>query len=57
MMTPNEFYSAMSDLYQKLSDDPEAFHVEADDLMCNLLNMLGYTKGVDIFLNADKYYS
>ena len=56
-MTPKEFEKAISELYKKYKDDPEKFHGESDDLMCFVLNSLGYNKGVEIFRNADKWYA
>ena len=60
-MTKDEFYSEMGQLdnkYVSSSDgDIELFHILADDLMCKLLIELGYGKGVEIFLDAPKWYS
>ena len=56
-MTPEKFSESMSHLLSKHSGDPEAFHSCADDLICELLNSLGYGEGVNIFLDAEKYYS
>lgn len=63
-MTKEEFYSAMQQFYNKhFSEghrdvmDVELFHIEADDLMCQLLIELGYDKGVEIFLDAPKWYA
>ncbi len=39
------------------SDDTEGNHVNADELMCELLTALGYGEGVEIFKNMDKWYS
>lgn len=39
------------------SNDPEAAHGDMDDLMCKLLESLGYDEGVEIFKNAKKYYA
>ena len=39
------------------SDDTEFKHVNADELMCELLTSLGYGEGVEIFKNMDKWYS
>ena len=37
--------------------DIEGAHSEADDLMCQLLEELGYEEGVKIFKNAEKWYA
>ena len=34
----------------------EAGHVEADDLMCELLKSLGYGEGVEVLEDMDKWY-
>ena len=38
-------------------NDTEEFHIKADDLMCEILNKLGFNEFVDIFNNRDKWYS
>ena len=54
-MTPEEFKKAM----QKIDDrgDKEYGHMEADELMCDLLEELGYGEGVDIFRQMSKWYA
>lgn len=37
--------------------DPEKEHGDMDDLMCKLLESLGYDEGVEIFKNAEKWYA
>lgn len=37
--------------------DPEASHVKADDLLCELLERDGYSKTVDEFKRLKKRYS
>ena len=56
-MTPDEFKETM----QKIADieplgDVHA-HITADNLMCQLLRTLGYSEGVEIFENMEKWYS
>ena len=53
--TPQEFAKKMSQLAE--SGDPEADHIKADELMCQLLTSLGYGKGVKIFREMYKWYS
>jgi hypothetical protein len=36
--------------------DTEETHRLADSLLCEVLNDLGYTEGVHIFNNIDKWY-
>lgn len=54
-MTKEEFYHEMLRLNE--IDNPEYFHSEADELMCKLLIELGYGAGVEVFLDAEKWYS
>ena len=54
-MTPEEFAEAMKEIAE--SDDPECAHSYMDDLMCQLLDDLGYEEGVKIFLDAEKWYA
>jgi hypothetical protein len=37
--------------------DQEIEHTYADELMCGLLEALGYKEGVDIFRKAEKWYA
>ena len=37
--------------------DEEEAHMMADELMCNLLETLGYGKAVKIFKNMPKWYT
>lgn len=56
MMTPEEFAKEM----ERISDNEwrlEDRHISMNGLMCRLLESLGYEKGVDIFYNAEKWYS
>lgn len=55
MITPAEFEDRMQ--FIKRNCDPEGGHAMADDLMCAVLRDLGYTKGVEIFEQLDKWYS
>ena len=66
-MTPEEFKSKLiklkkESLYPSITNgriyfDAEGFHVEADDLMCEILESLGYKEGIEIFKNTEKWYS
>jgi hypothetical protein len=55
-MTPKEFEEKMKEIFKGEYDEDDA-HENADMLMMNLLIKLGYEKGVDIFDEADKWYS
>lgn len=56
-MTPDEFAKRMKHLATSNPGDPEYFHRDADCLMMNLLNQLGYQDGVKIFSETKKFYS
>ena len=58
VMDPEEFADKMKNLdhlYKVEKSDPEAFHCEADRLICELLRALGYSDGVDVFENAETW--
>lgn len=54
-MTPKEF----KDRIQQLDDKAgvEAFHIEADQLMCEVLEELGFSEGIEIFKRHERWYS
>ena len=54
-MTPEEFKEKMKNIWDKY--DEEDGHDLADRLMCDVLRQLGYGEGVEIFEEADKWYS
>ena len=56
-MTKEEFYHEMLAIEEIYADDPEMFHIVADKLLCDLLIKLGYGQGVEVFLDADRWYS
>ena len=39
------------------SGDLEALHMEVDDILCELLEMLGYQEVVKIYKDIDKWYA
>ena len=49
-MNPAEFYAAMRQI-QESSESPETKHARMDTLMCELLQSLGYSEGVEVFEN------
>lgn len=55
IMTPEEFKNEM----QKLDEngDTEVSHSNMDDLMCDLLESLGYKEGIKIFKASEKWYA
>ena len=54
-MTPEEFKQKMEEAFD--SNDVEMNHVEADELMCNLLESLGFEEGVKVFNSNAKWYA
>ncbi len=50
------FTKSMETARDKYEDDPEALHIEMDNIMCSFLRDLGFSKGVDIFEDVDKWY-
>lgn len=57
-ITPEIFAERMKNiqgLYPTFYDTAER-HIAMDNLMCELLQELGYGEGIDIFENSDKWY-
>lgn len=48
------FTAAMREAYQKYGDDEEIVHGVMDGIMCDTLDRLGFTEGVEIFNEAPK---
>lgn len=57
MITPAEFERRMAEISEWNKNDPEKSHIDADDLMCEVLDHLGYSAGVAIFKNMRLWYS
>ena len=55
MVTAEEFKDKMKMISER--DDEEVRHIEADDLMCDFLEKLGYGEGVKIFKEMRKWYA
>jgi len=59
-MTPDEFEQAMKAIAKRYEDDEydeELCHYYMDCLMRDTLDKLGYTAGIDIFINTPKWYA
>ena len=56
-MTPYEFCDAMWRIRTDPYGTTEGNHIEADELMCKLLTMLGYGDGVKEFEKMERWYS
>ena len=54
-MTPQEFAEKMIEIRDE--GDIESRHGHADDLMCKLLESMGYGEGVKIFDDMGKWYA
>ena len=54
-ITPGEFEKRMKEL--DMGGDCEGPHIDADKLLCEVLESLGYEGGVKIFKNMDKWYA
>lgn len=54
-MTPKEF----KDKIQQLDDETDVkdFHIEADKLMCEALEELGFSEGIEIFKRHERWYA
>lgn len=57
VMTPAEFAAEMRRLKQEHDADTEQLHMTMDALMMRVLTTLGYGEGVEVFLDADKWYA
>ena len=44
-------------IISKNCEDTETDHIDADDLLCEALNLLGQTKIVEYFTKIGKWYS
>ena len=54
-ITPEEFRSRMEGI--DWGNSTEEAHMQADELMCELLRTLGYGEGVEIFRSMDNGYA
>lgn len=56
-MTPEEFHDAMISLDLKFGHDPEIAHIKADELLCEVLESLGYGRGLRVYATMKKWYA
>lgn len=61
IITPKEFEERMQHISETFGEnsshtDKEEFHIQADKLLIETLNSLGYQIGCDIFESEPKYY-
>lgn len=59
VITPAQLEDMMNDIFERSekSEDKEASHREADELLCKTLDSLGYGAGVKIFSKIHKWYA
>jgi hypothetical protein len=55
-MTPNQFREAMQ-MIKDAAGDTEVDHGKADELLCDLLDSLGYDEGITIYREIEKWYA
>ena len=51
------FTAAMREAYRAYGDDEERVHGVMDGIMCETLDRLGFTEGVEIFDKTLKWYA
>lgn len=56
-ITPDIFAQLMEDIFSRYERDLETAHIEADDLICQVMRERGYTAGIEIFERAPKWYA
>jgi hypothetical protein len=56
-MTPEWFEARMRQIDIDCAGNEEQMHIEADNLMCTLLQQLGYSAGVSVFDAMRKWYA
>jgi hypothetical protein len=56
-MTPEQFEAEMREIATKYGGDIEGAHSMADGLMANVLCKLGYSAGIDVYQDMDKWYA
>ena len=54
-LTPEYFEREMKKISENFNT--EQAHIEADSLMCAVLEALGFKAGIEIFRNMEKWYS
>ena len=54
---PKVFHQKMVEITELCDDDPDARHCDMDELMCTLLEELGYSDGIEVFRHTKKYYA
>lgn len=57
LLTPEEFALAMRTLADRTAFGEEEAHLLADQLMCGLLQRMGYADGIEVFVEMEKWYS
>lgn len=52
-----EYFKKMSAIADESNGDPEAAHIRADGLLCEILKDIGLTDVVSEFLRVQKWYA
>lgn len=55
-MSPSQFEKEMRKIHDNDDFDTEDKHRYMDNLMAEVLKELGYSKGIQIFVDTDKWY-
>jgi hypothetical protein len=56
-MNPETFKQKMYEIRDAEHNDVETKHIDADEIMCEVLIELGYGEGITIFQKMKKWYS
>lgn len=56
-ISPEKFAEQMQEIRNRLQGDPERAHIEADNLMVEVLDQLGYGQDTKIFKSLDLWYA
>lgn len=56
-MNAEEYIAKMSAIADESKDDPEAAHIEADGLLCEILKNIGLSDVVREFYRVHKWYA
>lgn len=55
--TPEEFEKQVREVVKEHKCDPEAQHIETDELMEKLLMQLGYEEAIKVIWTTERWYS
>ena len=55
--TPDEFEQQMQHINAVFSGDAEMKHIAADAYLCETLERLGYSEGIKVFYDMQRWYA